>query len=305
MKAIRIHEYGDASTLKLEDVPRLSTADDQVLIRVREAGVNPIDWKIRQGYMKQINPATFPVTIGQDFAGEVVDASKSGTQFASGDRVFGFAHGTYAEYAVAPASTVAAIPNPVDFATAAALPTAGSTALQIVRDVVDAKTGMSILIHGAAGGVGAYASQIARNLGARVIGTATGADIEYLRSLGIDEVIDYKRERFEDKVAGMDAVVDLVGGETLSRSYAVVRKGGLLATTVQAIDESAAKRAGIRAVQVTMRRNAADLAELARLVEKGALKPRVHKTMSLSQAREAQELSETGKTQGKVILKVA
>lgn len=305
MKAVRIHQYGDASTLKLEEIPRLSIANDQMLIRIHDAGVNPIDWKIRQGYMKQVRPATFPMTIGQDFAGEIVDAGKAVTQFAVGDKVFGFAQGAYAEYATAPASTVAALPNSIDFATAAALPTAGSTALQIIRDVVAAKHGMSILIHGAAGGVGSYASQIARNLGARVIGTATGADIEYLHSLGVGEVIDYKHERFEDKATGMDAVVDLVGGETLSRSYALIKKGGVLATTVQPIDESAAKRAGIRAVHVLMARNASDLADLARLVEKGELKPRLDKTMSLSQAREAQELSETGKVRGKVILKVA
>jgi NADPH:quinone reductase-like Zn-dependent oxidoreductase len=305
MKAIRIHQYGDASTLKLEEIPRLSIADDQILIRIRDAGVNPIDWKIRQGYLKQVMPAHFPITLGQDFAGEVIETGKEVPQFAAGDRVFGFAQGTYAEYAAAPASTVAAIPNSLDFATAAALPTAGSTALQIVRDVVAAKPGMTILIHGAAGGVGSYVSQIAKNLGARVIGTASGADIEYLKSLGVDEVVDYKRDRFEDKATGIDAVVDLVGGETLARSYAVVKKGGVLATTVQPIDESAAKRAGIRAVQVIMTRKAADLAELARLVQEGALKPRLGETMDLTQAREAQELSENGKTHGKVILKVA
>ena len=305
MKAIRIHEYGDAGTLKLEEVPRLSIADDQILIRIRDAGVNPIDWKIRQGYMKQVRPAAFPMTIGQDFAGEVVERGKAVTQFADGDRVFGFAQGTYAEYAAAPASTIAAIPNSVDFVTAAALPTAGSTALQIIRDVVAARPGITILIHGAAGGVGAYASQIAKNLGARVIGTASGEDIEYLKSLGVDEVIDYKRERFEDKATGVDAVVDLVGGETLARSYSVVKRGGVLATTVQPIDESAAKRAGVRAVQVVMKRNPADLAELARLVQEGALNPRLSETMNLSQAKDAQELSETGRTHGKVILKVA
>jgi NADPH:quinone reductase-like Zn-dependent oxidoreductase len=206
---------------------------------------------------------------------------------------------------VTQASTFAIIPNSSDFAMAAALPTASSTALQVIRDVVAAKPGMSILIHGAAGGVGSYASQIGKDLGASVVGTATGTDIEYLKSLGVDEVIDYRRERFEGKATEMDAVVDLVGGETLSRSYAVVKKGGVLATTVQPIDESAAKRTGIRAVQVLMKRNAADLAELARLVEKGRLKPRLDRTMSLSQARQAQELSESGKTQGKVILKVA
>jgi len=305
MKAIRIYEYGNADTLKLDEAPQLSIGDDQILVRVRDAGVNPIDWKIRQGHMKQVMPANFPLTLGQDFAGEVVERGKAVDQFAIGNRVFGFAQGTYAEYAAAPISTVAAMPQSMDFATAAALPTAGSTALQIIRDVVKAAAGITVLIHGAAGGVGSFASQIARNMGARVIGTATGPDLDYLKSLHVDEVIDFKRERFEEKASGVDAVVDLVGGETLARSYAVVKKGGVLVTTVQPVDESAAKQAGIRAVQMFMKRNAADLAELARLVEKGAVKPRLSQTMELKQAREAQELSETGRAQGKVVLKVA
>jgi len=305
MKAIRIYEYGNADTLKLDDAPQLSIGDDQILVRVRDAGVNPIDWKIRQGYMKQVMPANFPLTLGQDFAGEVVERGKAVDQFAIGNRVFGFAQGTYAEYAAAPISTVAAMPQSMDFATAAALPTAGSTALQIIRDVVKAAAGITVLIHGAAGGVGSFASQIARNMGARVIGTATGPDLDYLKSLHVDEVIDFKRERFEEKASGVDAAVDLVGGETLARSYAVVKKGGVLVTTVQPVDESAAKQAGIRAVQMFMKRNAADLAELARLVEKGAVKPRLSQTMELKHAREAQELSETGRAQGKVVLKVA
>lgn len=305
MKAIRIHEYGDVGTLRLEEVPRLSISDDQVLVRVRDAGVNPVDWKIRQGYLRQVMPASFPLIIGQDFAGEVAETGKAVTRFAVGDRVFGFAQGSYAEYAAAPESTVAEMPEPMDFATAAALPTAGSTALQIIRDVVGARPGMTILIQGAAGGVGSIASQIAKEYGAKVIGTARGDDVEYLKSISVDEVIDSTRERFEDKVAQADAVVDLVGGETQARSYTVVKKGGVLATTIQLVDESAAKRAGIRAIQVIMNRNAADLAELAALVEKGAVRPRLAQTMPLGEARKAQELSETGKTHGKVILKVA
>jgi NADPH:quinone reductase-like Zn-dependent oxidoreductase len=305
MKAIRIHEYGDVGKLKLEEVPRLSIGDEQILVRVRDAGVNPIDWKIRQGRLKQATPATFPLTMGQDFAGEVAERGKYVDEFAVGARVFGFAEGTYAEYAAASVSTVAAIPDSMDFATAAALPTAGSTALQIIRDAVRAKPGMTILIQGAAGSVGSYASQIATYLEARVIGSASGGDIEYLKSLGIDQVIDYKRERFEDKVKGVDAVVDLVGGETLARSYSVVKKGGVLVTTVQPIDESAASRAGIRALMVLMKRNAADLVDLAKLVVMGAVKPRLGQTLSLAEAKQAQELAETGETHGKVILKVA
>ncbi len=305
MKAIRIHEYGDANSLVFERMPRLSITDDQILVRVHNAGVNPIDWKIRQGYLKRVMTAQFPLTIGQDFSGVVVEFGKAAERFKLGDRVFGFAQGAYAEYVAAPLSTVAAIPDALDFITAAALPTAGSTALQIVRDVLAAQEGMTVLIHGAAGGVGSFASQMAKNSGARVIGTASGADIDYLNAIGIDDVIDYKHDRFEDRIRNVDAVVDLVGGDTLARSYAVLRKGGVLATTVQPIDDAAASRAGIRAVQVLMRRNAEDLAQLAALVEKGKVKPRLAQTMSLRQAREAQELSESGKTHGKVILKVA
>ncbi len=305
MKAIRIHQYGDAETLRLEEVPPLSISDVQILVRIHDAGVNPVDWKIRQGYLRQVMPGSFPLTIGQDFAGEVAERGKAVERFGIGDRVFGFAHGAYAEYAAALESTVAEMPESMDFATAAALPTAGSTALQIIRDVAGAGPGMTILIHGAAGGVGSFASQIANNFGAKVIGTASGDDIEYLRSIGADEIIDYKHDRFEDRATGVDAVVDLVGGETLARSYPVVKKGGVLATTVQPVDESAANRAGIRAVQVIMKRSAADLTELAALVEKGAVKPRLAQIMPLSEARKAQGLSETGRTHGKVILKVA
>jgi NADPH:quinone reductase-like Zn-dependent oxidoreductase len=305
MQAIRIHEYGDASTLQLEEIPRLGVKDDEILVRVRDAGVNPIDWKIREGYLKKVMPAQFPLTIGQDFAGEVAQVGKSADRFQVGDRVFGFAQGAYAEYVAAPLSTVAAIPEAMDFSTAAALPTAGLTALQIIRDVVKTQSGMTILVHGAAGGVGSFASQIARSSGANVIATATGEDIDYLKSIGIAQVIDYKRERFEERVGKADAVVDLVGGETLARSYAVVKPGGVLATTVQPIDESAASRAGVRAVHVVMRRNSADLSQLADMVAKGGVKPRLAQTMSLSQAKEAQELSASGRTHGKVILKVA
>lgn len=305
MKAIRIHEYGDADTLRLEEVPRLSISDDQILVRVHDAGVNPIDWKIRQGYRKQVVPVSFPLTIGQDFAGEITERGNAAKRFRNGDRVFGFAQGAYAEYVAAPESTVAVIPDSMDYATAAALPTAGLTALQTIRDVVHAQSGMTILIQGAAGGVGSFASQIAKTFGAKITGTATGEDIQYLNSLGIHDVIDYAHDRFEDRVRDVDAVVDLVGGETLTRSYAVVKKGGILVTTVGQVDDAAATRAGIRATRMLVERNSADLAELASWVEKGTVKPRVAKTMPLADAKKAQELGESGGTHGKVILKVA
>jgi NADPH:quinone reductase-like Zn-dependent oxidoreductase len=198
------------------------------------------------------------------------------------------------------------MPEAMSFEVAAALPTAGSTALQLVRGAVGAQPGMTVLIHGAAGGVGSFAAQIAKDRGARIIGTATGPrDIAYLQSLGVDQVIDFKRERFEDKVQRVDAVVDLVGGETMARSYRVIKKGGVLATTVQPVDEDAATQAGIRAVQVLMQRNAADLIDLAHQVVRGVLKPRMGETLPLSEARQAQEMSQRGQAGGKLILKVA
>lgn len=175
----------------------------------------------------------------------------------------------------------------------------------VFGDVVHAQAGMTILIHGTAGGVGSFASQLAKTFGAKVTGTATGEDIRYLNSLGINDVIDYTRERFQDRVHEVDAVVDLVGGETLTRSYPLVKRGGTLVTTVGEIDDSAAKRAGIQASHIVVKRNSTDLAELASLVEKGAVKPRVAQTMLLGDAKKAQELSESGGAHGKVILKVA
>jgi len=306
MKAIRIHEYGDVKKLKLEEVPRLAIDEDQLLIRVRDAGVNPIDWKIREGHMKKWMSSKFPLTIGQDFAGEVVEFGQRLEAFHRGQRVFGFGLGTYAEYAVAPASTVAEMPESMSFEVAAALPTAGSTALQLVRGALGAQPGMSVLIHGAAGGVGSFATQIAQDRGAYIIATATGPrDIAYLQSLGVDQIIDFRRERFEDQVHEVDAVVDLAGGETLARSFGVIKKGGVLASTVGPIEERAAKQVGIRAVHVLMQRNAADLIELAHQVVKGVLKPRMGKSLPLNEARQAQEMSQKGQAGGKLILKVA
>jgi NADPH:quinone reductase-like Zn-dependent oxidoreductase len=305
MKAVRIHEYGDASALKLEETPRPKIAADQMLVKIRDASVNPVDWKIREGYLKDLMPESFPLTMGQDFAGEVAELGNDVDRFSVGDRVFGFAPGAYAEYAAASVSEVAKMPQSMSFEMAASLPTAGLTALQLIRDVVKASKSMTILIHGAAGGVGSFATQIARHLGAKVIGTASDQDVPYLKSLGADQVIDYKQERFEEKVNEPDAVIDLVGGDTLARSYSIVKKGGVLATTVQPIDESAAKQAGIRGVHFLMKRSAQDLAELAKLVDQGVVKPRVSQTLDLAHAKEAQELNETGQSHGKFILKVA
>ena len=303
MKAVQIAQYGGSEQLKYEEAPLPEIGQGQVLAKVRYAGVNPIDWKIREGYMKNVRPASFPLTLGQDFAGEIVMAGGDSGRFKTGERVFGFGEGTYAEFTVAAITYIAAIPEKMDFAVAAALPTPGVTALQAIRDCVQPKPGTRVLIHGAAGAVGSLATQIARRWGAQVIGTASGEDIVYLRALGHVQVVDYKQERFE-AVGQVDAVLDLIGGETATRSLAVIKKGGVLVSTVGAANAVLAAQAGIRAVNLVSHGNAADLSELAELVERGDVKPRIGGVFPLDQARAAQDASQQHRAKGKILLKV-
>jgi len=303
IKAVRIAQYGGSEQLKYEEAPLPQIGPGQLLAKVRYAGVNPIDWKIREGFMKQVRPASFPLTLGQDFAGEIVTDGGDSGPFRTGERVFGFGDGTYAEFTAAPITLLAAIPEKVDFAVAAALPTPGVTALQAIRDHVQPKPGSRILIHGAAGSVGSLATQIAKRWGAQVIGSASGEDVVYLRSLGHVQVVDYKQERFES-VGQVDAVLDLIGGETATRSVAIVKKGGLLVSTVGAANAELAARAGIRAVNMVSKGSAADLSELAGLVERGDVKPRMGEVFPLEQAREAQDASQQHRARGKILLKI-
>ncbi len=303
MKAIQIHEYGDAGELKLEDAPRPVLHPGQVLVKVRYAGVNPVDWKIRAGRYKDPQ-RKFPFILGQDFSGEIAETAGDTDDFESGERVFGFAAGTYAEYTAAPITQIAAIPDQMNFATAAALPTAGLTALQLIRDAVAVKPGQRVLIDAAAGAVGSIAAQIAKGRGAEVIGMASGDDLNYVRSLGLAVVIDYKKERFEDRAGQVDAVVDLVGGETLARAYAIVKKGGVIVTSVYQMDEAKARAAGIRGTNFKMKWDSPDLVALAEMVQSGKVKPRMGRTLPLAQAAEAQSLSESGQAHGKLLLEI-
>jgi NADPH:quinone reductase-like Zn-dependent oxidoreductase len=302
IKAVRIAQYGGSEQLRFEEAPLPEIGPGQVLAKVRYAGVNPVDWKIREGFRKQVSPASFPLTLGQDFAGEIVMGGESGP-FRTGERVFGFGEGTYAEFTAASITLIAAIPEKIEFAVAAALPTPGVTALQAIRDYVQPKPGNRILIHGAAGSVGSLATQIAQHWGAQVIGTASGDDVVYLRALGHVQVVDYKQERFET-VGQVDAVLDLIGGETATRSFAVVKKGGVMVSTVGAANAELAAQAGIRAVNMVSKGNAADLSELAGLVERGDVKPRMGEVFRLEQARAAQDASQEGRAKGKILLKV-
>lgn len=303
MKAAHIYSFGDSNQIKIEDSPRPQVKNNQVLVKVHDAGVNPIDWKIREGFMATKSPH-FPLTLGQDFSGEIVELGPNVKNVHKGDKVFGFATGSYAEFAVADADKIAAMPKAIDFVTAASIPTAGLTAWQLVIDQGKIKEGQTILIHGAAGGVGSVACQIALWKKANVIAVAAAEDKAYLQGLGVQKFIDYKTQRFEEFAKNVDLVIDLVGGETLSRSYQVLKKGGVALSTVGSFKEADARNHGVRGVNFIMTPEAKGLAELARLINQGTLKVRVGEVLPLTEAKKAQDLNQNGKTHGKVVIKV-
>jgi NADPH:quinone reductase-like Zn-dependent oxidoreductase len=304
MKAVRIHSYGASDELRIEETSMPHVEEGQILVQVYDVGVNPLDWKIRSGRMKHRTSPSFPMTLGQDFAGEVLEVGRNVEGFSPGDRVFGCTPGAYAEFVVLAARDLARIPDEVDFVTAAALPTPALTAWQALIDEAKLVGGQKILIQGAAGSVGSLAVQIAKWKGLEVTATSARDEFNYLREIGADQLIDYHAERFEDYGADYDIVLELVGGETLERSYAVVKPGGILIETVSSLDPRVLADHGIRGVQFLMRPDRAQLERIADLVAEGVLKPRVSRVLPLDDASEAQDLNQAGRSHGKIVLQV-
>lgn len=304
MKAVRIHEFGGPEVLKYEDIPEPQPGQGEIRIKVIAAGVNPVDWKMREGWMK----IPLPITLGLDASGVVDALGKDVDSFRPGERVFAKAslpNGSYAEYTVVKASQAAKMPKSMGFVEAASVPTAGLTAWQSIFDIAGLKKGQSILIHGAAGGVGSFAAQLAKWKGAYVIGTASSSNAQFLESIGADEVIDYKAQRFEDIVHNMDVVLDTVGGDTFERSWKVLKPGGFLVTTVAQIPGGAAAAHGVRAERIVSQANGSELAQIASLIDERKIKPAVTAVLPLAEARKAQEMSESHHTRGKIVLRVA
>jgi NADPH:quinone reductase-like Zn-dependent oxidoreductase len=305
MKAVRIHSLGGPEVLTIEEVPRPETGPGQVMVRVHAAGVNPVDWKIRQGLL---GDQVLPQTMGSDFSGVVEAAASNVRQFALGDPVFGVVaddSGSYAEYVIAPASQIARKPASLDDMQAAALPIASLTAWQALFDSAELLPGQKVLIHAAAGGVGGFAVQFARWKGAYVIGTASAQNADYVCGLGAEEVIDYHAQKFEDVVRDIDVVFDTVGGETQERSWKVLKPGGILVSIVQPATAEAAKAHGARGLFLSSRPRGDELAVIANLVVRGVVKVNVEKVFPLEEARAAQELSQSGHVRGKIVLAVA
>lgn len=303
MRAVRIYEYGDSQQLKLEEMPSPQIKPDEVLVRIHDAGVNPVDWKIREGYLKSFGKS-FPLTMGQDFSGEVLETGSRVRDFHVGDRVFGFARGSYAEFAAIPASDLAPLPDSVSYAKGAALPTAGLTAYQLVMDVLHVSAGERVLIIGAGGGVGTFAVQLCLWRKSQVIAVGGPDDRAFLEKLGISQFVDYKTERFENVVRDVDAVIDLVGGDSVKRAYQCLREGGILASTVGPVTEEDARQHRVRGVQFIMKHDGRELATLAKLADGGLLEPRMGPILPLSEAAKAQDLLKSGQTHGKVVLQI-
>jgi NADPH:quinone reductase-like Zn-dependent oxidoreductase len=305
MKAIRIHEFGGSDRVRLEDVPVPPVTDEKVLVHVRAAAVNPVDWMIREKLYNPAGTERTPLTLGQDFAGVVERfGPRAGGAFSPGDEVFGEAWGTFAEYALVPASDLVAKPRNIDFIAAAAIPMPALTAWQSIVDTAGAKTGMRILVHGASGGVGSFAAQLARWKGAEVRATVGAESFDFLRGSGITNLLDYRRARFEDEVGKVDVVLDPLGGDVQARSWAVLRRGGMLINLVGEIDRAAARKAGVRGVEFGMRYDTEDLREIAALVERGTVRPHVTHVLPLEQGRQGMDLNQQGRSHGKIVLEV-
>lgn len=289
MKSIQLPAYGAADQLRYAEVPTPTAGPGQVLVRVHAASFNPIDTKLAAGYMRQFMPLTFPWVPGNDFAGTVEAVGAGVTTLTPGTEVYGLnpAGGAYAEYVVAQADAVAPKPATRSFAEAAAVPVVALTAWQGLTQGGHLQAGQTVLIHGGAGAVGAYAVQFAHQLGARVIATAAAADLDFVRSLGADEVLDYQLGQFETVVKDADMVLDLVGGEVQQRSYAVLKAGGYLVATSQPPAAAEAAKHGVQGVMFQMKPSAEDLRRVAQQLDAGTLRVDVARAYPLAQAAHA------------------
>ena len=307
MQAIRVHHFGDLDSLVVEDVPRPAPGEGEVLLQVKAAGVGPWDALVRSG--RSVLPQPLPLTPGSDVSGLVEQVGAGVSQFHAGEAVFGATNarftGGYAEYAVAAATKLAKIPPRLGFIEAASVPVVACTAWQMVFEQGAVDTTKRVLVHGAAGNVGAYAVQLARRVACEVIATAFSDDLAYVKALGADRVIDVKTSRFEELLTDVDVVLDTIGGETQDRSFAVLKPGGVLVSAVASPDQQKAARHGVKALFFLVDVSSQRLEELAALIEAGELATSIGEVLSLADARIAHEmLAGRPHKRGKIVLRV-
>jgi NADPH:quinone reductase-like Zn-dependent oxidoreductase len=308
MKAVCIHSFGGPEVLKLESVDIPQPREDEVLIKIRAASVNPVDYKIRAGKYPPVKEQQLPKVLGRDVSGTIERCGSAVQGFKKGDAVYAMLEGGsggYAEYATIKADLCSHKPESLDYSQAAAIPLAGLTAWQGLFDEGNLHAGQRVLIHGGAGGVGHLAIQFAKAKGATVCTTVSSQDMDFARSLGADEIVDYKTERFEEKVHDVDLVFDLVAGDTQERSWSVLKDGGTMISTLAKPSDIKAREHHARATNYVAHPDGAELAEIARLVDAGTVKVCVLATYPLDDAAAAQQRLEREHPHGKVVLQVS
>lgn len=308
MMAWRVHEFGSPEIMNFERLSRPEPGPGEVLVKVEAAGVGPWDGWLRAG--KSALPQPLPLTLGSDLSGEIVAAGPGVSELRVGEQVYGVTNprfiGAYAEYAVASAGMVSTKPTSLTHVEAASLPVVAVTAWQALFDHAQLEAGQRVVIHGAAGNVGSYAVQLASHAGVQTIATVSTGDVAAMRILGANTVIDYRTQRFEEEVRGADAVIDLVGGETQTRSFQVLRRSGKLISAVSNPDQQLAQRYGVGATFFLVNVTSRYLTEIARLVDGGKLRTQVGAVLPLADAREAHLMLERVRPQpkGKIVLAV-
>lgn len=309
MKAVVVNEYGGPEVLKYQDAPRPEPKEDEILVRVMAAAVNPVDSYVRQGMFAKRGLDNRPLIIGSDIAGVVEKTGTNAKKFKPGDAVYCYLSvtrgGAYAEFAIAKESETALKPKNISFEEAAAVPLAGTTAWQALIDSAKIAKGQTILIHGGSGGVGSFAIQIAKAHGLKTIATASTEHQALLKQLGVDQAIDYKTTKFEDVVKNVDVVLNCVRADALVRSYGVVKKGGAIISITDEPDQSECAKHDLNCSRMGAHPEAKVLEELTKLIAAGKMKSIVSQTFPLAEASKAHQQIETRHTLGKIVLKIA
>lgn len=310
MKAAQINKFGHADVVQVVEVDKPVVEPSKVLVEVHAASINPYDTTVREGKAQLSTPLTLPITLGGDLAGVVAEVAPDVTAFKPGDKVYGQANavsgnsGAFAEFAVTKAESLAPAPHNTNFAEAAALPLVGVSALQALTEHIKLQSGQKIFIHGGAGGIGTMAIQIAKHIGAFVATTATGDGIAYVKKLGADQVIDYKKQSFAEELHDFDAVFDTVGGEDFTRALAVLKPGTVAVSMIAQPNQAVADSKGVTAFMQFTHVTAEKLNTLRQLVEDKVITPHVDKIFPLADVQKAFEARESGTVKGKVVLQI-
>ncbi len=308
MRAVVINEYGSKDVLVEQELPKPEIKPNQVLVEAYATSINPIDWKLRAGYLKEMLDWPFPIILGWDVAGKIVEVGDEVKHFQVGDEVFArpdtTPRGTYAEFTTVDEELLARKPENLTFEEAASIPLAGLTAWQCLVDKTNVKQGDKVLIHAGAGGVGSLAIQMAKHLGAYVATTASEKNEEYVKKLGADEFINYRAQQFEEILSDYDVVIDTMGGDILNKSFKILKPGGRLVTIAGQPDPALIEKHQVKASSYWLTPNGKQLGELGELLEKGILKPQVGSVFGFSaeELQKAHELSETNHAKGKIVI---